>query len=460
MDTNAAIGSSPWYRSLNREQWRVLFASNLGWLFDGFEIQALFLTVGFALHQLLEAAQYTEMPRYAGYILATTVFGWATGGVIGGIMADYIGRKRTMMLAILAYSLTTALSAVAWNWQSFAILRFLVGVGIGSEWVTGASLVSELWPDHARGKGGGLLQSGAGIGSFLASAVWLLIGGFGPGAWRWLYVIGVFPALLVFWLRRGMPESVRWEKASERRRAAQEQRRSGAVLEGENVALARFTVADMFLDASVRRRLVPAFLMMLSVTFGFWGVATFVPTYVGTVAAKAGLSAPFYSAVAGLLGTGVAIVGFISLGFCADAIGRKPTAMIWYAMCLVLTPVVYMWAQSMGALLAAVTVFGFFTGGIWSWAPIWLPELFPTRMRGTAVAFCFNAPRWISCVGPLIAGTLIVSLGGYGPAATIVGSFFILGVVAAPFLPETNGKPLPETLSAAAALAERPALTS
>jgi hypothetical protein len=85
MDTNAAIGSSPWYRSLNREQWRVLFASNLGWLFDGFEIQALFLTVGFALHQLLEAAQYAEMPRYAGYILATTVFGWATGGVIGGI---------------------------------------------------------------------------------------------------------------------------------------------------------------------------------------------------------------------------------------------------------------------------------------------------------------------------------------------------------------------------------------
>jgi len=93
----------------------------------------------------------------------------------------------------------------------------------------------------------------------------------------------------VFWLRRGMPESARWEKASERRRAAQEQRRSGAVLEGENVALTRFTVADMFLDPSVRRRLVPAFLMMLSVTFGFWGVATFVPTYVGTIAAKAGL---------------------------------------------------------------------------------------------------------------------------------------------------------------------------
>jgi MFS family permease len=108
----------------------------------------------------------------------------------------------------------------------------------------------------------------------------------------------------------------------------------------------------------------------------------------------------------------------------------------------------------MWALLLAVTVFGFFSGGIWSWAPIWLPELFPTRMRGTAVAFCFNAPRWLSASGPLIAGTLIVSLGGYGPAATIVGLFFIVGVVAAPFLPETNGRPLPDTLQPLPSLSE------
>ncbi len=270
------------------------------------------------------------------------------------------------------------MSAIAWDWQSFAILRFLVGVGIGSEWVTGASIVSELWPDHARGKGGGLLQSGAGIGSFLASGVWLLIGGLGPNAWRWMYLVGVLPALLVFYIRRGMPESARWEEANERRRAVRAQAKSGAALQGVDAALTPFTVADMFLDRSARPRLVAAFLMMLSVTFGFWGVATFVPTYVGTVAAKVGLSAPYYSAVAGLLGTGVAI--------------------------------------------------------------------FPTRMRGTAVAFCFNAPRWISCIGPLIAGTLIVAMGGYGRAATIVGLFFIVGVIAAPFLPETKGKPLPHAL--------------
>jgi MFS family permease len=443
MSEDAVTLRVPWYRSLSREQWRVLGASNLAWLFDGFEIYALFLTVGFALHQLLSPAEYPALPRYAGYVLATTVFGWATGGVIGGIIADYIGRKRTMMLAILAYSLTTGLSAIAWNWQSFAILRFLVGVGIGSEWATGASLVSELWPDHARGKGGGLLQSGAGIGSFLASAVWLVLGGLGPHAWRYMYLVGVLPALLVFWIMRSMPESTRWEEAHARRRQARAQQRSGVALEGLDEAMTRSTITDMFTDKSVRPRLVAAFLMMLSVTFGFWGVATFVPTYVGTVARQAGLSAPYYAAVAGLLGTGVAIFGFITLGFLSDGIGRKPTAMLYYAMCFILTPVVYMWAKGMAPLLAAVTVFGFFTGGIWAWAPVWLPELFPTRMRGTAVAFCFNAPRWISCVGPLIAGTLIVALGGYGRAATIIGAFFLVGVIAAPFLPETRGKPLP-----------------
>jgi MFS family permease len=114
-----------------------------------------------------------------------------------------------------------------------------------------------------------------------------------------------------------------------------------------------------------------------------------------------------------------------------------------------LTPLVYLWGQSqhIAVVLVLVGVFGFFTLGIWAWAPVWLPELYPTRMRATASAFVFNAPRFISCIGPLVAGALIVALGGYGWAATYVGLFFIVGVVVAPFLPETRGKPLPETAS-------------
>jgi MFS family permease len=452
-----ALGRTPWYRLLNQEQWSVLIASNLGWLFDGFEIYALFLTVGFALKQLLDIGQAAAIPQYAGYILAFTVFGWATGGVIGGIVADYIGRKRTMLLAILAYSLTTGLSAFAWDWVSFAVLRFLVGVAIGSEWATGASIVSELWPDHARGKGGGLLQCGFGLGSILVSLVWLGItsdslgawlGTQGPHAWRYLYLIGVLPALVVLWIRRNIPESPRWEEANERRRFAHAQRQSGAVLEGVDAALTRFTMVDLFSDRSVRRPLIFAFLMMLSVTFAFYGVGTFIPTYVAGVAAKAGLSGPAWAGWAGLITSVFGTFGFVSLGFLADAVGRKPTVMLWYMMCLVLTPLVYLWGASWGftPLLVLVGIFGFFTLGVWAWAPVWLPELFPTRMRGTAVAFCFNAPRFISCLGPLIAGTLIGYFGGFGPAATIVGLFFILGLAVAPFLPETNGKPLPHAL--------------
>ena len=111
----------------------------------------------------------------------------------------------------------------------------------------------------------------------------------GPNSWRYMYLVGILPALLVFWIWRGMPESARWEAARERRREAKARRRSGVELDGEAAGLNRFTVADMFCDRAVRPRLIGAFLMMLSVTFGFWGVATFVPTYVGTVAAKAHL---------------------------------------------------------------------------------------------------------------------------------------------------------------------------
>ena len=335
------------------------------------------------------------------------------------------------------------MSALSWNWESLAILRFLVGVAIGSEWATGASIVAELWPDHARGKGGGLMQCGAGLGAILASVVWLLIGGTGPNAWRWMYLIGVLPALMIFWIRQRIPESPEWERSNERRSEARDLKRRGTALSGEHAALTRFTLVDLFADRTVRRPLIGSLLMMLSVTLAFWGVGTFIPTYVGSVAAKAHLPAAQWAGWAGLV-TGVfGTLGFVSLGFLADAFGRKPIAMLFYLMCLILTPVVYLWVANIYALLFWVAVFGFFTLGIWAWAPIWLPELFPTRMRSTAIGFCFNAPRLIACIGPLIAGSLIVALGGYGPAATIIGSFFILGFVVAMFLPETNGRSLP-----------------
>src|SRR5947199_4341527 len=167
--SDLAAVSQPWYRSLGRAQWNTLIASNLGWGCAGYETYALVISVGVALRQLLDPASYAQIPLYAGTTISLTLLGWGIGGLIGGVIADYIGRKRAMMLAILAYSIMTGLSAFAWDWLSFAVLRFLVGIAIGSEWVTGTSIVSELWPDKNPDKGWGLRKGALAIGSFLPS---------------------------------------------------------------------------------------------------------------------------------------------------------------------------------------------------------------------------------------------------------------------------------------------------
>jgi MFS family permease len=153
--TDAATASTPWFRTVDRGAWRALLAANLGWLFDGFETYALILTAAPAMRSLVDPSAFPQIPAYVGTVFAITLFGWGVGGLIGGVVADYIGRKQTMILAILAYSLTTGLTAFAFNWWSFALLRFLVGIAIGSEWASGASIVAETWPDGARGNASG-----------------------------------------------------------------------------------------------------------------------------------------------------------------------------------------------------------------------------------------------------------------------------------------------------------------
>lgn len=445
MAINAAA-ATPWYRSLNRSQWNTLLATNLGWLFDGYELYALILTIGVALHQLLDPSQYAQIPVYAGTVIATTLLGWGVGGMIGGVLADYIGRKRTMIFAILAYSLLTGLSAISWSWISFAVLRFLVGVAIGSEWATGTSITAELWPDKARGRGAGLMQCGLGIGFFAASLIWVYVSPYGPDAWRYMFLIGILPGLFTLWIRRGIPESPVWERTAQRRKAAVARKSRGERLDAADHALTRFTLVELFADPPVRRRLVIVFLMSLSTTLAWWGISSFVPPYVASIAAKAGLPGPVWAGYTGMAYNLGAILGYVGLGFFADSLGRKPVVMVFYAASLLMTPVLFLWTHDLNLLLLAAAVNGFFTLGQYSWMPVWLPELFPTRMRATGIAFAFNAPRFIAFLGPLIAGTLIANFGGFGNAAVSISFIYILGFVATFFLPETRGKPLPENL--------------
>jgi MFS family permease len=441
-----AVASNPWYRSLDRSQWNTLLAANLGWLFDGYEVYALILTLGAALHQLLDPSLYPQTRSYFGFIIATTLLGWGVGGLIGGVLADYIGRKRTMMLAILSYAVMTGLSAFAWSWLSFAVLRFLVGVAIGSEWATGASITAELWPDKARGRGAGLMQCGLGIGFFTASLVWYFVGSHGPDAWRYMFLIGVIPGLITLWIRRSIPESPVWEATHQRRQAANGRKQSGQALDAADHALTRFTVHELFADPKVRVRLIIVFLMSLTTTLGWWGISTFVPVYVGAAAAKANLSEQSWQAYAGMAYNVGAIIGYIGLGFLADVYGRKPITMLFFAASLLMTPVLFLWTHDLNLLLLVAAVNGLFTLGQYSWMPVWLPELFPTRVRATGIAFAFNTPRFVAFLGPLYAPVLIGYFGGIGNAMLSISLIYVVGFLATLALPETRGKPLPEDI--------------
>jgi MFS family permease len=355
--------------------------------------------------------------------------------MLGGILADYIGRKRTMMFAILAYSLMTGLSAFAWNWESFAAARLIVGIAIGSEWATGASIVAELWPDQARGRGAGLMQCGLGIGFFLASLVWLFVGTLGADAWRYMYFIGVLPGFFTLWIRRGIPESAKWEQAAAQRRAARERHER-----------TRFTLVELFAERAVRRRVFFAFLLSLTTTLTWWGISAWLPPYVASVAAKAGLSGPQWASYAGMAYNIGAILGYVGLGFFADSYGRKPVTLVYIVIAFLTTPLVFLWTHDLTLLLVAAAVNGFFSLGLYSWMPVWLPELFPTRMRATGAAFVFNTPRFIAWLGPIIAGTLVANFGGFSNAAMTMATIYVLGLLSAPFLPETRGKPLPEDI--------------
>lgn len=435
-----------WHRSINKTQWKALGASNLGWFFDGYETYALILTVGVALGQLVEPGRHAEIPYYAGLVIGLTLLGWGIGGLIGGILTDYIGRKRMMLWAILAYSLTTGLSALAWDLPSFIALRFIVGLAMGSEWATGTAMTAELWPDRHRGKGAGLMQCGLGLGFFVASFVWLFMSDAGAHAWRYMYLVGVLPGLATLWMRRGIPESEDWKAIDRQRRDAVARQRAGTTLTATDKALTRFTVVDLLADPELRRRTIIAVLMSLSTTLGWWGISTWVPPYIGAMAARSGLSAATWASFGGMAYNVGAIAGYIGLGFLADTYGRKRITLLFFVTTFLLTPVLFLWTHDVGLLLLVACVTGFFSLGQYTWMPTWLPELYPTRIRGTAIAFCFNVPRFLAWMGPMVAGMLIAQFGGYSEAALTVACVYLVGIVLTPFLPETLGKPLPKDI--------------
>jgi MFS family permease len=423
---------------------RALLAAALGWLFDGYETYALILVGAVAIRDLVAPGDIAQLPLYFGGLTAVTLLGWATGGLICGVLADYLGRRRTLMLSIVTYAAFTGVSALAPSYWALLACRFLTGLGLGGEFAPGTTLVSELWPPARRGRAAGALASAFGFGCLVASGLWLVVGGLGHGAWRAMFVIGVLPALLLLWLRRGVEDPAIWREADRRRRSARQAARVGRRLSPEERRLTRFTVGDLLTNPELRTRTLLLLVMALASVVGYWGVSSWVPQYAGHVAAVAGYTAGRWGALAGLLFSVGGIAGYVALGWLGDLWGRKPTIALFFAgsVAAVLAP--FLIEDDLVLYMAAAALNGFFVSGQFAWMAMYLPEVYPTPVRGTGTAVVFNSARYLAAIGPLVAGWVVESLGGIARAAALMSAVYVLGLLAAPFAaPETRGRPLP-----------------
>src|SRR5580692_7927343 len=398
-EMTASTGAELRSSSLGRASVRALIASWLGWMFDGYETYALVLVMGSAVHQFLPPERLPRASVYIGGLLAATMLGWAGGGIAAGILADYFGRRRTLMLSILCYAVFSGLAAISWDYWSLLAFRFLVGLGLGAEWGPGAAIVAEQWAPASRGKAGGVLHAAYGVGLLLASGIWLFVSRLGQSSWRYMFLVGILPALLLLYVRRWVDEPAVWTETSRNRREAQQRVQMGKG-SSHDKQLVRFTVSEILSDLELRRRI--GILLLMSVT------------------------------------------GFLTLGFFADTVGRKPTIWFYYLGALVVTVCYFLFARERTALLVMAGVNGFFSSGQFAWMTIYLPELFPTRVRGTAMSLVFDTSRSIAGLGPLLAGWLVTLFGGIGNAAAVMSLIYIVGLIATPFAgAETRGKPLP-----------------
>ncbi len=410
---------SPW-RQLSRYQWVVLIVAWLGWIFDSMDstIYALVLTP--ALKDLLGKQGTPEnIGWYGGIIFSIFIVGWAIGGVAFGIVADHFGRARTLVITILIYAVCTALAGLSHSWWELALYRFLTALGIGGEWAAGATLVAEVWPESLRVKGAGLLQSAWGAGYFLAASLYLLLAG---QSWRVMFFVGIVPALVAMLARLKVREPEKWTEC----RAA---------------GTARPTLGRLFTPARRRDTLVGSALAFVAV-FGLWGATNWTPSLIRELLQPRHLDPELvtrmvsYSVMS--LNAG-AIFGYLAFPWIADWLGRRAAFLIMLLGSAISLPATFLFPESYGTVLLILPSLGFFTNGIFSGFPIYLPELYPTEIRATGSGFCFNAGRVLAASGPFLTGYLIVHLGTFARAASSISVIYLLGMLVLLFARETRG---------------------
>lgn len=384
-----------------------------------------------ALHDLLgPTSSMGQIEWFGGIIFSLFLIGWALGGVLFGILADYFGRTRTMIFTILIYSLFTGMAALSHSWWELMIYRFLTALGIGGEWAAGAALVAETWPEAKRAKAAGILQSAWAGGFFIAALASLLLSGYG---WRILFLIGILPAIFTLLIRFWVKEPERWVAIQEKRKRTKEE------------DLQVFSLYRLFEKDLLKTTIVGSILAFVAV-FGLWGATNWTPTLVRQLLSPRHLdpaSVNRYVSYAVMSLNAGSLIGYLAFGPIADRIGRRGAFFIMCLGSLIMLPMTFFTPKEYTTLLWLLPLLGFFNNGIFSGFPIYLPELYPTSIRATGVGFCFNIGRILAATGPFIKGSL-GALFGPGKAVSLIGLVYLVGIVTLYWAEETKGKPLPE----------------
>ena len=411
-------------RSISRAQALALMAAFLGWMFDGFEMGIFPLIARPALLQMDRASGHFDeafVGHWMGTITALFLVGAAIGGVIFGWLGDRVGRVRALSLSVLTYSVFSGLAYFATQPWHLGAARFVAALGMGGEWSLGVALVMEVWPDNRRAFVAGLIgvACNSGLALIAAFGVWFSVT---QESWRWVALLGTAPALLTVVVRLFVPESPSWERSKS-------QPTSNRLAEIFGRGLAGKTVIACLLSSIV--------------LVGTWASVQWLPLWADQMTGGHLPSAKAYTGVTSSLG---AVLGSVAGAWLAHRAGRRWSFFLLSLCALVSCSMLFRMIDAYGtAFLVLSFAAGFFSGSFYGWLPLYLPELFPTRLRATAQGLSFNAGRILAAVGAIEMGALLKEFSGsYARAGAVTSLIYGFGLVIIWLAPETSGRGLPE----------------
>jgi MFS family permease len=437
----AAVARPGGLRAISRYQWLVFLVVWMGWTLDSADFGLYSLVLRPAVTELLGGnPTMAQLGRVGGLLSMVGLLGWAIGGFAFGIIADYIGRVRALTYSIAIYAVFTAMQGLSHGVWDFAVYRFIAGLGTGAELMVGIPLLAETLGETYRAKIAGVMMTGGALGTFLGAWAYGLIGGYG---WRVVFFVGLAPAILLGLMRRRVFEPDRFGAVRERRQALAATRHMAE----DDREFMRFVPMQLF-SKEHRYNTMVGMLFGLGSLLAIWTTNIWLPTILSLMIQKNGVTGagavPFVSHGIMLWSLG-GIFGYICFGFIADVIGRRLSVILYSAGTIAAGLVLYLALPGYQPWYPIVLpIFGFFVFGIFSGYAIYLPELFPTQVRSTAVGFCTGSARVITSFGPLVAGIMVGAFGGsFNKVTAFMTCFAVLSIIAMLLGRETKGRLLP-----------------